>query len=97
MKLSGMLWNLKSKILLGGLISSALVVAISGCSMDAQILSSSLPQVESVERRTQPDFINGETVTTSNHYQISGAIGEISENQVLDNHYEIQGVFYDAE
>ncbi len=94
MEFMGIWRNLKWKIL-GAVASSSLFLTISGCSLDAQLINSSPPSTESLEKRTEPDFINGETVKTSNNYQISGAIGEISENQVLDNHYEIQGVFYD--
>lgn len=87
---------------------SVLLLA-TACSLDAQILSdkSLLPgsgggggggSVDSpieAAKRSDPDFIAGETVTTGDGVIFKGVFGEISERQTLDNGVVFEGVFYD--
>ena len=73
-----------------------LLIAFSGCSLDANIqsLSQSI-DVENLNRK-DPDFIHGEVVT-SGHYQMTGVFGEISEKtqSINNSQWEFEGVFYE--
>ncbi|WP_041873031.1 hypothetical protein [Bdellovibrio sp. ArHS] len=44
--------------------------------------------------RKEPDFVNGETVTSPNNYVATGVLGEISEAQTSSNGYQLEGAFY---
>ncbi|HEY1079923.1 MAG TPA: hypothetical protein VGE46_07490 [Bdellovibrio sp.] len=82
-------------------------IAMSACSLDAQILNQNvlLPGLgedgipkelpKTASQRAEPDFVAGETVTTGDGVIFQGVFGEISERQVLENGAIIEGVFYD--
>ena len=75
---------------------TGLLIALSGCSLDANIQSlSQLIDVENLNRK-DPDFIYGEVVT-SGHYQMTGVFGEISEKtqSINNSQWEFEGVFYE--
>ena len=72
-------------------------VFLSACSLDVSIsdISESLSPVVAIQDRREPDFINGEIVTTNSGVVVKGVFGEISQKAKLSNGVEVDGVFYE--
>lgn len=83
------------------LFFSLIIFLLNGCYMKVTVkdLNPSSDQSStgpSILNNSTSDFINGETVTTANNFQVYGAFGEISEKQsaVLTPGWQVEGSFY---
>lgn len=79
---------------------SIIVFFLSACSLEASIteISSIINDISDPNQKTQrsdPDFVAGEVVTTSNGTIVTGSFGEVSERQTLSNGVVVEGVFYE--
>lgn len=83
-------------VLRQALLGTSLLLALTACSLDANIdsLSKSV-DVDNLNRK-EPDFITGEVVTSGN-FILTGVFGEISEKTTAINNpnWEFEGVFYE--
>lgn len=63
-----------------------LALSTTACSIDASLLNqlTQTPSItETLESRKEPDFMDGEVVTTTNSYQIRATFGEIGDTQEI--------------
>ena len=81
------------------LLVAALMLVISGCSLEANIsnITGNAPIIDTpdVNHHTTLDFVQAESITTGNGYKLRGSFGALPEKHTTGNGYTLENVFYE--